>query len=52
VRRADVFVKRRLDSIGRRKIEQFMSAHGRSPKTTLNDLGTLHTALWMMRLAR
>jgi integrase len=40
------FGNRRLDKIGRREIEQFM-AHmartGRSPKTTLNALGILHS---------
>jgi integrase len=46
VQLAPFFGKRSLDKIGRREIEQFM-AHmartGRSPKTTLNALGILHS---------
>jgi integrase len=40
------FGKRTLDKIGRREIEQFMvhmARTGRSPKTTLNALGILHS---------
>ena len=40
------FGNRRMDKVGRREIEQFMAymaRTGRSPKTTLNALGILHS---------